>query len=248
MHTRASKPISRNDRAVGSSDGVFDHSVSVGELAHELNSLLDGSIRSLALAEQSLDVQNGQPALDSVFKGLRMAKLGLRNMADLLDRALREPESRAGVFELHRTIGEVVAWVLQSVQPLALDLHVELTVQVAEGAASLPARSLGPVILNGVRNALRATAKSNQSRRTVEIIVDIDAEEMLRIRVIDDGPGLPENFTFGRTGEVDGHGIGLELSRRIASDLGGRISVQNSAVGHGTVMCVEVPCERLADS
>ncbi|MGD8762555.1 MAG: HAMP domain-containing sensor histidine kinase, partial [Desulfobacteraceae bacterium] len=70
---------------------------------------------------------------------------------------------------------------------------------------------------------------------------------MLKIRFIDNGPGIPEEdignifdpfFTTKEPGK--GTGLGLSVSFMIVEGLGGKMSV-NSEIGKGTTMIINLP-------
>lgn len=69
----------------------------------------------------------------------------------------------------------------------------------------------------------------------------------LILEVRDDGPGFPEDLLdlVGqpfRTGRESGTGLGLAMVRRLASDLGGSLSITN-LVPEGASVVLTLPCE-----
>jgi signal transduction histidine kinase len=225
-------------------------SVSIAQLAHELNSLLDGSIRSLSLAERSLNdaeagVAAGAPAMGEVFDRLRLAKEGLRDMADLLDRALSGSPPELDIFAQNRMLSALVHRLVDFVRPHAEEHGVELLMRLDAACADVPARTLGPALLNAFRNAIRAAAASDAPGRSVEIEVQIDAHLHVAIVITDTGSGVPADFSFGRSGTVGGHGVGLDLARRIVEELRGRIELVNVPFGRGAVLRIIVPIAEL---
>jgi signal transduction histidine kinase len=220
--------------------------VSLPQLAHELNSLLDGSIRSLGLAERALDESAPAPAagLSEALGRLRIAREALSSMAELLDRTLAAGStSDVGIFTRQESLGAVVGRLVRTVLPLAGDHNVVLAANISPSAESLPAQTLEPVILNGLRNAIRSASRGERPRE-VRLEIHMDAERALHMAIIDSGPGLPVGFAIGATGEPDGHGIGLELCQRIVADLGGLLKLESPSTG-GASLRVTVPMARL---
>ena len=67
--------------------------ISVGQLAHELNSLLDGSLRTLGLALRQLEpVPGDRRSDDAVVTRLQTARDAMWQMAELLERAREHDE------------------------------------------------------------------------------------------------------------------------------------------------------------
>jgi C4-dicarboxylate-specific signal transduction histidine kinase len=102
------------------------------------------------------------------------------------------------------------------------------------------------VLMNLVQNALRATEdqRAQPGRVQIEAIKRADA---LHLRVLDRGPGLPEEVrarlfepfvTTRPTGE--GTGLGLYVSHRVARDLGGDLRIEDRD-GGGSVAVLELP-------
>ena len=72
-----------------SGKGSFLLSLSLEQLAHELNSLLEGSLRSLDLAQDALE----RETTDSISTRLGTAQQALRAMSNLLEKAMQKPWS-----------------------------------------------------------------------------------------------------------------------------------------------------------
>jgi signal transduction histidine kinase len=125
---------------------------------------------------------------------------------------------------------------------LSLDLASEagcaIDVQVADTPvwAFVDPALLRVVLGNLIGNALDVlAAKADPNRGTVRISLDASEREA-KLRVVDDGPGIPEDlrrhlFEPFRTTKPSGTGLGLALSRRIARAHGGDLVLESSKSG-----------------
>ncbi|HEX2188485.1 MAG TPA: PAS domain S-box protein [Longimicrobiaceae bacterium] len=117
---------------------------------------------------------------------------------------------------------------------------------------------LTQVLLNLLSNAVKYNRPGGSVRLTCAVRPGADGER-LRVSVHDTGPGIPEDrmgelfVPFARLGaeqtDVEGTGLGLALSRRLAEAMGGRLEVE-SRLGKGSTFTVELdvvysPLERL---
>ncbi|MHC5022652.1 MAG: ATP-binding protein [Planctomycetota bacterium] len=219
--------------------------LSMRDLSHELNSRLDGAIRSLRLAERSLMETLGPDAagtIDQALARLHLAQDAMRQMAGMLGGALAGKGAAAQATGAASRLDIEVWRAVESLRPLAMDLEVELEAHVDAAAASLDAGPLSIVIHNGLRNAIEACTEVASGR--VELRVDLDDVGALRIRITDTGAGLQPRD--GRPSTPAGHGVGLDLSRRIVERLGGRLSLSDRPSGEGAVFDVQVPARRWA--
>ncbi len=140
--------------------------------------------------------------------------------------------------------------------PLADASGVVLAVEGEPVEVIADPRRIEQLVVNLVRNAVRATAEGGGSR--VDVTVDHEEGEAV-LTVVDDGPGLGEGELtrvferFYRGGSArdarTGSGLGLTIVRRIVTALGGEVSAA-SAVGGGARFAVRLPAlpESRADS
>jgi signal transduction histidine kinase/ActR/RegA family two-component response regulator len=134
-------------------------------------------------------------------------------------------------------------------RPLAEPHHIALHNEISESLnryVLADRQRLKQVLLNLISNAI----KYNRPRGSVTLRAEDHPEDRLRISVIDTGNGLSpadlaKLFTpFERLGatmtRIEGTGIGLVLSRRLAEAMGGQIGV-HSELGVGSTFWVELP-------
>ena len=118
--------------------------------------------------------------------------------------------------------------------PLAESAGIELVADVAPAEVVIPAKRLEQLVVNLVRNALRAVQAGGGSRIAIFVRPEGD---VVAIGVEDDGPGmaadqLPRAFErFYRGGSApafeNGSGLGLTIARRIVQAAGGEIDAEN---------------------
>jgi PAS domain S-box-containing protein len=139
---------------------------------------------------------------------------------------------------------------LDIVRPMAeekgLSLHLSVAADVARNVVTDPVR-LRQILLNLIGNAVKFTRSGG-----VDLRVRTTANgARMRFDVIDTGPGIPPDGQavlfqeFGRlqTGEgrsVEGAGLGLALSTRLATLLGGQLGYVDNP-GGGSIFWLEMP-------
>jgi len=136
--------------------------------------------------------------------------------------------------------------------PLAESAGIELVAEVEPAEAVIPAKRLEQLVVNLVRNSLRALQSGGGGR--IEIFVRREAAG-IAVGVEDDGPGmaaadLPRAFDrFFRGGSKpafeNGSGLGLTIARRIVQAAGGEITAEN-VEPHGLRVAARLPPARAA--
>jgi signal transduction histidine kinase len=186
---------------------------------------------------------------------------GLFNALDILKTHGEKPHARGGAIDLLdrglRGIRDVVRSVLAVYRPdheprnlLAADIE-DLSLLIAPEIkrkdidlgwrndlpkeVPVPAFPVRQMVLNLLINACRAAGEGGK----VALTASFDGD-LLRIEVDDSGPGMPANVVAfldekGAPGPIAGVGLGLWIARRMASELGGRISAGTSPLGGARV-------------
>ena len=202
-------------------------------------------MRTLRQAEKSLHGTVDKSSIDSALSRMRVAQTGLREMADVLERAIRRGRADLQLFDSDQPLAVQVQRIFESLKAKANPLRVEMIVQISSAAGRLRGSTLGGVILNTMRNAIEACATVRDVQRRVEFSATISSRNELVILVSDNGPGIASNFAFGQSTKRTGHGIGLEVSRQIVADLGGRFELVSVPGNTGTVVRVVIPVTSL---
>jgi two-component system NtrC family sensor kinase len=210
----------------------------ISGVAHELANPLTTIVARAAMIARAATLEDAQRHARTIEAQADRVTRIVRNLSSF---ARRRPQTRAAISlnEVVRAVAELhgyhlAAQHIQLVLALVPDLHP------VEGDL----HELEQVLLNLVMNAQHAMAEAH-GRGTLTIRTT-NGEEVVRLAVEDDGPGIPperlerifEPF-FSTKGE-QGTGLGLAIVRDLVKHHGGRIRVE-SQVGAGTRMVVELP-------
>ncbi|HVG44675.1 MAG TPA: ATP-binding protein [Longimicrobium sp.] len=204
-------------------------------LSHEINNSL-APIQSIAGTLQDLAAREPPPPdlRDDVRRGVGVigsrARALARFMAEYARLARLPPPTLARM-----DVGE---WVRQTA-----GLETRLPVRVVPGAPTeidADRDQLEQLLINLVRNATDAALETGGGVR----VGWGRHGETLEVWVEDDGPGLSETanlFVPFFTTKPNGTGIGLVLSRQIAENLGGTLTLQNRPDARGCIARLALP-------
>ncbi|MGV9211000.1 DUF4118 domain-containing protein [Micromonospora sp. RB23] len=210
-------------------------------VSHDLRTPLasaKAAVTSLRSHDIEFDEADREELLETAEESLdRLARL----VANLLDMS----RLQAGALGITATtIG------LEDAVPLALDELGPAAATVATDIpADLPAATADPgllerVLVNVIANALRYSPPDQPPTITASAHAG-----QVELRIIDRGPGIPENqwehvfLPFQRLGDRDnqtGVGLGLALSRGLAEAMGGSITPETTP-GGGLTMVLRLP-------
>jgi two-component system sensor kinase FixL len=210
----------------------------VSAISHEVNqpltamgNYISGARRLFAAGNQS----GAEQAMERVAEQAKRARQIIQRLQNLV----RKGSSERQIEDLARTIEEASAIAL-----LGAGSGLKLEIEIDEDAreAVIDRVQIQQVLINLMRNAVEAMAKSERSELT---ICAVPVGEMIEICVTDTGPGLPEQvrarlFEAFVTSKVNGMGVGLSVCRTIVEAHGGQISGENGDNG-GTVFRFTVP-------
>lgn len=193
-----------------------------------------------------------EPLTSEQSSWVREIERGSLHLLDLINEVLDITRIETGALSLSPEsvlVSEVVTEALGLVVPLARSERVNL-VGGAPGACATHVfadrQRLKQILLNLLANAI----KYNRLRGTVAVECDDTEPTVVRISVIDTGPGLTAAqlavafAPFERLGAeataVEGSGIGLALSRSLAEAMRGTLDAA-SVVGQGSVFTITLP-------
>ena len=244
------KPDSHRDAASGPTD-------SSAQLAHELANLLDGSMRHLGLAINSLrpgqadtPEQAESNDQDDLLHRLKTADQAMKRMATLVHAWMKSAHEPLDLFDRSQSLGKTLDQLVQTHWPFAAQHGIELGLHVNEQAARLPAGPIFPIVSNAIRNSLEAIIDDpddHPAGHRIDIHVTQNSDRLC-LTISDDGPGIDPSLCDrhgkmqfdGQTTKPTGHGIGLKLCRQIAVGLGGELELRNQSPG-GALLTVRFP-------
>lgn len=219
------------------------------DLAHTLVHDLRNPLTSILACLELLEL-DGPQAVDAGERVIRIAQDSGTKMLGMVDAILEVSRLEAGALPLDLrpvALESLVQEVLALQRPLA-DLRGQtLLAEVPDGLPPAWAdRALvARVIQNLIGNAIKFSPDGSQVRLRVER--PSEDGQPLRVRVCDDGPGVPEDlrdrlfekFVAGRQ-LGRGSGLGLLFCRLVVEAHGGRIALE-SAAGRGATFSFTLP-------
>jgi two-component system sensor histidine kinase KdpD len=219
-------------RAAMFSSVTHDLRTPLASIKASVTSLLDRSVRHDETQEREL--------LETVLEESDRLNRLVGNILDLA-------RIRAGALTPRRTltaVDEVVEAVVARLRPITSHVVVQLDVPQDAAEAEVDPVQIDQVVTNLLENAVSHSPAGGQIRVTVTT-----AERSVRVRVADQGPGIPaeeqekvfEAFYRGHTApERAGSGLGLAIARAVISGHGGRIWVDPES-RQGTAVVFEIP-------
>jgi two-component system, OmpR family, sensor histidine kinase KdpD len=228
----AARPIAQADRV---------RTALLAAVSHDLRTPL-ASAKAAVTSLRSRDIEWDAEDHDEL---LATADESLDRLAHLVDNLLDMSRLQAGalaVFPRPADLSEIVARSLDDLGPAARIVSVDIPDDLPEVAVD--PGILERVIANLIANALRYSPPGTPPLLTGSALGD-----RVELRVIDRGPGIPEEHRdkmfvpFQRLGDTDnttGVGLGLALSRGLTEAMGGSLEPEDTP-GGGLTMALSLP-------
>lgn len=254
MERHGKKPVARTVRLKSPPVDPTIVSDRLGQLAHEVNNLLDGSMRQVGLVLHRVEaVQAHVAELDDLDRRLKSVLVSMQQMGRLVEQAGNNRVPIGGDIGNALSVDEAVEHACAMFEQRASVHGISIARQVEREARELPAATLPCVLLNGLKNAIEAmTRRPNPGVITLGARVGQMAEvPRLILEIADEGPGLAlpllgkDVFAPGVTSKSSGLGIGLGIVKQAVTEVGGQIELVPRVGGAGMVLRAIVPVDRL---
>ena len=183
-------------------------------------------------------------------KQLRIVQASSRHLLSLINDILDLAKIESGKVEIHRetvAVNAVVSEVTDAMRSMASEKRLTMSVTLAEGdpVADTDRRALQQILLNLANNAVKYTEHG-------AIAVGVKAvDETVTFSITDTGIGIKpedrerlfqafEQLDPSSTRRVEGAGLGLYISYKLAALLGGNMNF-NSEFGKGSTFELTIP-------
>lgn len=241
----SAKVQARQEEAARLSEQIaqLDRRRSVGEIAASLAHELSQPLTNIYLIADRMELTLQQRQDESLNKYFADLNRNTQKAGDILGRIRTFIQSKNTLFE-RVELSQVITDVSALIHDLAYNESVDLQVSLPPQGLAVWADpvQLSQIFMNVLRNAIQAT-QGQASRR---LLIRVWREgEMAHITLTDNGPGLPAEAlsqvgTAFFTTKTEGLGVGLSISKSIAQQHGGSLSIGNSPSG-GAVVELQLP-------
>ncbi|WAC48559.1 ATP-binding protein [Asticcacaulis sp. SL142] len=224
-------------------------------LMHTLSDELRAGLKGLSASlHTSLTQASRAPAIrQHIYSALNEAQ----HLENMLVTTLDNDTAEQGLMQITPEALDIEAICVRVIEDFSaqatakgLELALNLEAVPHKGAVMADGARVTQILSHLVSNALAYTARGR-----VELKVSMSAQDVLRVDVLDTGPGLDADeldqafkahTRIARTAAGhSGAGLGLSLSKRLIAMMGGRIGA-DSTVGLGSKFWVELVFDREA--
>ena len=223
----------------------------LSSMSHELRTPLN-SILGFA---QLLERDRKNPLDPRQVERLQYVLRGGEHLLKLIDDVLDLAKIEAGGISISAEsveLADLLPEVVHTLEPMAARAQIQIATELPPGAPPVTAdrTRLAQVLMNFGSNGIKY---GRQGGRLLFRVTQ--TARSLRITVVDNGIGIPENKRgklfepFQRAGQesgpIEGTGIGLTISKRLAEMMDGTVGF-TSTDGIGSEFWIEVPIHRRA--
>ncbi len=238
------------DAVATANESVKAKSLFLANMSHEIRTPMNGI---LGMLELSLN----EPLPKPLYKRLKIAQSSADALLVLINDILDLSKIEAGKitfenidFDAKELLDDIISLLQQRAIDKKISLSGNFTSDIGRHVRGDPTR-IRQSIINLVGNALKFTQKGG-----VGVYISLKKQDdtvLFQCKVCDSGIGIPEHAlehifdTFTQadastTRNFGGTGLGLALTKRLITEMGGKISV-NSKLGKGSIFSFDIPLE-----
>lgn len=212
----------------------------ISDISHQTRTPVTNLLLYAGLLEE-------QPLTPQAGECVRAIRTQAEKLQSLIEALVKTSRLETGLLTLHPKPGKISPVVERAVsqyEPKASEKDISLAVKNTRGSGVFDPKWTEEALCNLLDNAVKYTPCGGS------VTVEVREYEMFSaIQVTDTGPGIPEEEQakiFGRfyrspsAWQAEGVGIGLYLTRRIASGQGGYVKVK-SEPGNGSTFSLYLP-------
>lgn len=216
-------------------------------VTHELKT----PIASIRLYLQTLQSRGVSEAQRADFYRIMLADAD--RLQQTVEQVLKAGAAGQRVSSLHRAPVDVTALAGEVLEVARLRHHLTPETMTMAGPGPDGAVVNGDVdeLRSVLSNLLDNAVKYSRDHVRVAIDVSVPASDLVRVRVVDEGVGIPKTqlkrifrrfhrFQW-RGSKVKGTGLGLYIVRSIVRQHGGRVSASSDGEGLGSTFTIELP-------
>ena len=216
----------------------------LASMSHELRTPLNAILGFTGILLMKLP----GPLTPDQERQLQTVRNSARHLLSLINGLLDLAKIESGRVELTFVpviCQEVVSEIIESLRPLAEQKGIELRVEMPQDPITILTsyRALSQILINLANNAIKFTQHG-----LVQLSLsgfDMGQGRCIELRVMDTGPGISEEdqhllfeafqqLPSANRQQLEGSGLGLHLSQKLAALLGGEITFQ-SRLGEGSI-------------
>jgi PAS domain S-box-containing protein len=222
----------------------------LSSMSHELRTPLNAILGFAQLLERDRKQPLSERQLERIGHVMRGGEHLLRLIDDVLDLS-RIEAGRTSVSAEPVELGDVLAEVVHILEPMAARAQIRIAdPSIAPGASRVIAdrTRFAQILMNFGSNAIKYGRPHGRVAFRTEVLPNA-----LRVTVADDGIGIPVDKRdkifepFQRAGQeagpIEGTGIGLTISKRLAELMHGSVGF-DSELGRGSEFWIDLPVDR----
>jgi PAS domain S-box-containing protein len=223
----------------------------LSSMSHELRTPLNSILGFAQLLERDRKNPLDQRQLERLQYVMRGGEHLLKLIDDVLDLAKIEAGGVTISVESVDLI-ELLPEVVRTMEPMAARAQIQIATELPSWTPPVTAdrTRLAQVLMNFASNAIKYGREGGKATFRVEVL-----DQVVRMTIIDNGVGIAENKRsklfepFQRAGQeagpIEGTGIGLTISKRLAEMMNGTVGF-TSTEGVGSEFWIEVPIHRIS--